>query len=309
MNRGYYPDEGGKISRSLRITFDTAKEYGLLEVKDPNEEITDSLEKEILKEIQLDTDVLGKLFPKQVRIGNQEDVPGEIFIENQSYCTTKIFGIYASLILAKRWEAYSLFPRSYTNYCKYKFGSSLITDKKMMPMSASMSSIFNMVLPEQEVFPYYCFGKDCNMCKHEKKCSTDYESALVENLHSYFEYREYDWIVQMKAVVQDIVSRLESNQEGINDDSIINEFKKEQRTITRKIHNTFPKVKRWAHISLAASIPTAALGAATGLPSITYFGATMAGVSSLANELVNYSENKYKWIGFIKKGTTTKRLK
>lgn len=305
---GFYPDNGGRIAKTLNITFETADEFGLLEVKNPNEILTDNLQNKIEKEIELDKSVLSKLFPKQVKVGDDKNVPGEISIEGYSYCTPRIFSIYSSLILADNWKAQCLFSKDYINYCKYKFGSSLFSNSAIKSKNSPLNTIFNLVMPEKEVFTYYSFGHQCDSCKNLTSCGEGYEKQLRDDLYDYLEFRDYEWVSQIKSILMDIISRLENNHEEVNDEQIMLEFRKEQRNAKKMVYKVFPKVRRWANISLIASVPTSFVGLASGLPCVTITGAAMAGVSEIAKEIINHSESKYKWVGFVKKGSVNKKI-
>lgn len=121
------------------------------------------------------------------------------------------------------------------------------------------------------------------------------------NLLKYLEIREYDEIQQIKKLISEIIYRIESQKVFIKHDDIINEFKNEEKRITKLIYNTFPKVNRWTNIALIVSVPFTVLGFSTGLPMVSSVGLSIAGLSKIASVYIKYLESKYKWIGFKSK--------
>jgi len=305
-----FPFDDIPVAKSIKKVFDVARQFDLIEVKNPSKIITAKVGKKLSEEVDTDRSVLEKLFPKTVRIGDDKKVPGQIFIENEEYCHPHIWSIYASLVLAKKWGAQCLFSERVINYCRYKFGSSFVTNPNIGYPTNPFNTIFNSCLPEPALFPKYMFGNirssQCSTCKLEKQCSNKYLDKLERNISKYLELRDYDEVDQIKQVISKIIKRLESEKEYVNDENIVEEFKNEERIISKRVHSTFPKIKRWTNMTLIVSLPVTLVSALTGLPMVSLAGASIAGVSEAVNKYAEYLGSKYRWIGFINKSTVVR---
>jgi hypothetical protein len=300
-----YPDEGDAIAKVMKKTIETAGSYGIIETRDPSNVITSEVLEKIANETDFDMKLLHQLFPNQVRLGDDRKVPGQFFVGGQEYCAPVVQSIYASLILAKAWNARCLFSSRVFNYCRYKFGTSVIADRNLGQPPNAFDTIFSSYMPEYNIFPEYVYPNiresKCVICAKENKCSKEYLSMFESNLSKYLEIREYDEVTQIKGLIQDIISRLEFSGEKADHDSVIREFKNEEGKMVRRIRHTFPRVNRWSNIALIASVPATVVGLSTGLPIVSVIGASIAGLSKAANEYVKYLESKYEWIGFTTK--------
>jgi hypothetical protein len=300
------------LAKTIKRVFELLRDYDLIEVRDSSKIITEKMVAKIYEEVKFERKVLKNLYPNLVRVGDDKRVPGQVFIEGQEYCSPFINSIYCSLILARKWEAICLFNNKVLDYCKYKFGSSLITDKCLGEPPKAFNTIFNSFLPEYEIWPEYVSQSTiepdkCSICENEKKCSRTYLEELENNLSRYLEIRDYDEVVQIKKLVSDIIDSLRSEKGRIDHDSIIQEFRNKERLMTKRIRSTFPKIDRWSNLTLIASIPVAVVGIVTGLPVVSAVGAGAAGLSKGAQEYIKYLKSKYKWIGFVNKRVSTRQ--
>lgn len=302
------PHGNKALAQSIKKTIEVATEYDLIETRDSSEIVNEQLMAKIDQEVTFDRDLLGKLYPNQVRLGDEAKVPGQMFIEGKEYCYPRIMSIYTSLILAKAWNAQCLFSDEVLDFCKYKFGTSIVTDHYAGQSPKAFDTIFSSFLPEGSIFPdYSLFNKTedlCPKCSNEKKCSEEFLTKLEDNLTNYLEMRECDEVTQIRSVLSDIIYTLESGEGKADHDSIVREFRNEEKKLTKRIRKTFPKVNRWSNIALIASVPATAIGLATGLPMVSVIGASIAGLSTTAKASIEYLESKYKWIGFITKKVT-----
>jgi uncharacterized membrane protein len=300
IDKELYPPDEKMLSSTIRKVFELAEEYNLIEVRNPNSIITEKMWQKIDEEVDFDRMLLAKLYPDRVKIGNDEKVPGQIFIQGEGYCAPRISSIYISLILAKAWNARCLFDDHVLNYCRYKFGLSTVNKHNLGTTPNPFDTIFNIALPKINPYPNYIFHHQrlCKNCSKEERCSKTYLNELEDNLSKYLAIREYDEIAQLKATISKIIKCLEKTGE-VNHDTVVREFKAEERRITRTMRKTFPKIHRWTSIALIASAPAMILGAFTGLPTISSISASLLGLSQMISGYVKYMESKYKWIGFI----------
>ena len=306
IESAHFPDDGGPVAIAMNKIFEIAKQYDIIEIKNPEKIISKTFSESIAEEVMFDRDVLSKLFPSNITLGEDSSVPGQIFIEGEEYCLAHIWSIYASLILSKQWEAKPLFSQRTINYCKYKFGSSIVKENNYNLRPNVFDTILSLSLPEKEIFPYYVGGTLCKKCANVEKCDNTYLFTLESNLHDYLKLRDYDEMNQTKDILYKIINKLEKEKSLISHSDIINEFKIEEMKARKLVNKIFPKIKRWTNIGLMSSIAATAAGTATGLPFVSLFGASMTGLTAAAKEFITYKESKYKWIGFLNKESVNK---
>jgi hypothetical protein len=296
INSAGYPDDGGPISNTIKEIFDVAKNYDLIKIKNPKRILNSNLSDEVSKEIKSDSRLLPKLFPKDIKINN-DDLPGAISTKEAEYCIPHLWSIYANLILSKKWNAQCLFSDDILNFLQYKFGSSLTNRNEIKSVPQSFNTIFNPILPEYNIFSNM-LGYKCGDCVHVKKCEEKSLPMLREDLSKYLDLRDYDEINQLKKVLDGVIKSVQSKNDSYDFQDIITEFKREEQSIKKRMHSTFPKVKRWANISLMVSIPITMVGLYTGLPVVSAIGASAVGISQYSERYVKHLESINQWIGF-----------
>lgn len=301
IESGPLTKEEYSISNAVEKIFEVAEDYNLIEIKNPKKIVDQELSERIVEEVMRDRIILSKLFPGNVKIDVEENVPGDIYIENKEFCMPYIWTIYTSLILSQKWDAQCLFSDHVMLFLKYKFGCSLVTNKKLNNLPKSFDTILSSYLPEFK-FPYYIYkdlpSAQCKSCAHIKRCNDHYLADIETNLTKYLDLRDYEEINQVKKLLGDTVNSLESKNETVDYQTIENEFEEQKRIISRKIHSTFPKIKKWVNISLMASVPISMVGAYTGLPELSVVGTGITGLAALTKGYIEHIENKNKWIGF-----------
>lgn len=290
-----HPDNNGPISKLIKNTFEIARTYDLIEVKDPTKIINSKLSDKILEEINKDSEILSEMFPEDVTI-DEEDLHGAVCLDNTKFCIPYLWSIYVSLILSKKWKAQCLFTDGILELLKYKFGSSLATPNEINSIPRSFNTVFNPILPEYNIGANL-LGTKCMDCFHLEKCEDISKSKLEESLSNYLDLRDYDELHQLKETLLKIIKSLKSKKD-ITYEDIIHEFKSSERSIKRRMHSTFPQVKRWTNLALMTSIPITAVGAYTGLPAVCATGMAVGGVSKLTEKYIKHLESKYNWIGF-----------
>jgi len=304
-----YPDDGGKISKSLNKLFEVAKNYNLLEIKSPNNIITEKISTELISQIENERDYLLKNFPKSVK-EPPKATHGEILIEDQFYCYPEVWNIYANLLLAKKWNAQSLFSDRVQNYCKYKFGISGYSSKTTIN---AFNKIFSITTPQTLLFPQIVFKEiaergitPCSTCNDQSSCESNYLDLTETKVSKYLELRDYDEIQQQRKVVENIIKRIGKTDTGDDYQNIIKEFKKEQISAKKELRSVFPKISLWANIGLIAATPFSMVGAATGLPIISVPSYTVLGLSAVTKAAIEIQKNRYKWVAFNKDYTENK---
>lgn len=298
-----WPSEYPALAKSLQLIFDIARAEGIIEIANPADVIYPTLRDAIFSEVCKDRALLAKVFPDRVILGDEEKVPGSIFIDGYEYCLPFVGTIYASLVLARAWDAHCLFSRPVFNYCTYKFGLSGFPKEGEPGRIQGFQAVFDAYVPNVSILPeYVLFSEDwCVKCAKEQECKDIYLLGLEKNLKTLIAWRDYDEIQQLKAVVEDIVRRRSKYGGVIDPADICHDLRSREAKLRRLVRSLFPKVQRWANVTTMLSIPVAVAGAAAEAPLITVAGAAMAGLSKLTKELVELLSSKHSWIGFVSK--------
>lgn len=294
-----YPE----LCKCIKLIFDIARSEGIIKLIDPKNIITQPVSDEIAKQVAEDRIQLAKLFPDNITLGDDQKVPGQIFVGGAEYCTPHIWTIYASLALSKACNAHCLFDSGVLDFCRYKFGLSAYPPQADTGTIETFHSIFEAYLPNAPIFPeYITVNRElCATCAHENACKDSYLSKLEHNLKHLLTWRDYDEILQLKSVVSAIVDKRNKSNGIIDAHEIRNEFLDTQKKLRRRIKLLFPKIKRWSNITTLVSIPVALTGAATGLPLLYITAGSIAGLAQAAKQTTEYLSSKYSWTGFISK--------
>lgn len=304
-----------EAAKCFKLIFDIAKTNGIIEILDPSEIINDPLKDMMDAQIKKDIISLKTIFPERVKeknISKTKDVQLiETVIDGIGYCPAYLWAIYASIILARTWNANCLFNAHSLHFCRYKFGISNFPREADIGIKQSFATLFESFLPNDSFIHNYAFEdkKRCSICKSEKKCSDSYLLDMEKKVIELFKWREYDELHQIKSVINKIIAQQTESNGLIVPNEIIKNFNKEKSKIQKRMTAVFPKVKRWANITTILSIPVAITGLATSNPLITVTGAATAGLSQATRELIEFLKNKYQWVGFISENITKTKLK
>lgn len=307
-----WPNDFPEVAKSTKLIFSIAKEEGVVEIVDPTDVITTSIKDTIFSEIAKDRDLFSKALPEHVKLGDEEQVPGQIIIDGYEYCTVSLWATYGALLLARKWGAHCMFDDPTFNYCRIKFGLSKYPKQAEPGMIEGFQSLFKAYLPNTSIFPEYAisrlFRQDlCSKCAKEQNCKDTYLVEVESNLKELFTWRKYDEVNQLKEVVEQIVHRRNENEGIMNPMDMVSDFQKTENRLKRRIKHIFPKVRRWANITTILSIPVALVGVATSDPLTTIIGAGLAGTSQLTKEMVELLTSKYNWVGFLSKEVATRQ--
>jgi hypothetical protein len=306
-----FPDKYPELSKCVQLIFNVAKSKDIIEIVKPETVIDQSLNDSIAEQVEKDRVQLSKLFPDNIKLGIDVEkdkegyVPGQIFIDGVEYCFPSMWTVYASLTLARTWDADCLFGDTSLNLCKYKFGLSSFSQNVGTGSIESFQSIFDAYLPNESIFPEYLVtSKDlCAMCKHESACKDTYLLTLETNLENLLSWRDYDEMIQLRSIIDEIVDRRIKVGGIIDPNDIRQDFQDKQNKLRQRIQLVFPKVRRWVNITTILSIPVVLAGIATSSPLFTIAGGSLAGLSQATKQVVEFLSNKYSWIGFTSKDT------
>jgi len=305
IQSGYCPGEERypELSKCILLILEIAKSEGIIEVINPTNIISPVVKDKIVNQVEKDRDQLAKLFPEQIALGDEEQVPGQIFIDGIEYCWPHIWTIYASLILARAWDAHCLFNEHDLIYCKYKFGLSSFLRETEIGRIEGFQTVFNAYVPNESVFPeYVTVNKElCGKCTKEQNCKDKYLLGLETNVKELLKWRDYDEIQQLKAITNQIVEKRAREGGVIEPADIRHDLQDQQNRLRRRLKLVFPKVRRWSNITTVLSIPIVLAGVATSSPLIAIVGGSIAGLSQATKQVIELLSNKYSWVGFVSK--------
>lgn len=295
--------EGIIISKCLKLIFEIAKAEGLIEVIKPNKIISQEIKDNIISEVEKDREKLINIFPNNIKIGDEEKVPGSFFVEGEEYCTPRLYAVYVNIILSRIYDAHGLFNSNIYNYCKYKFGLENSQIKKSNEVFEGFKNIFNAYIPNDLKMPEYVyFNKtQCNKCKNTELCKDKYLIDLEKNLKNFLKWRSFDEIQQIKDVLEKI-TKIRKKQNGvITAQEIIDKFGNIENKLRKRVLSIFPKVKRWSNIITVISLPTALIGSTSGEYLITIPSAALTVLARVTNTIIDIFSSKYSWIAFKSK--------
>jgi hypothetical protein len=304
------------LSKSLKLIFELAESHDLIEVVDPTKVVTPEVQNAIWEEVSTDRKLLSEYFPQDVLVNEEENpkVPMEMFINNFYYCSPFIATIYATLALTRAWKANCLFNEMVLNYLGYKFGISGIPHQSEPGKADAFRTVFNAYLPNTTFLPEYVSRSyqsvaQCGDCVREQTCKDGYLVELENNFTKFLTWRNYDEILQLREVVDKIVSKRSKISGIIDPEEILQEFQSVEMKYRRRIKKVFPKIKRWANIGTMVSASIAFLGLAVNQPLVTIPGGVLITASVLSKELIDYLTSKMSWVSFIAKEEEIRTLK
>lgn len=192
-----------------------------------------------------------------------------IFFESEPYCGTELMSIYASLIISEKWNAKCFFSERDLNFLKYKLN--IITAKEVQSMATSFNNVFKLHVPDIPLIHDYTISQNCDSCPQVDKCESQYLDIIQDNLWKYMDLRDYDEIKQIKDVLKELNSEINSDEFLIDGNLLVKEYQEKRYQIHKKMHTTFPKIKKWSNYSLIFS-GAAAGGYMTGSNLLTGLG-------------------------------------
>jgi hypothetical protein len=292
--------DDSKFGEAVRVIMNIADSYGVIEIVDPKEVFDESYGDVLYDQASRDQEKM-LLQYNHVKLGS-EDVPGEMYIADNHYCTPYIASIYASMSIADHLGANCLFHNDDMTYINHKFGLQ-VPNISNTYYNKAFSEIFSIVLPDELVLHNYAFSKeeDCDGCRKYVNCNDKYLIDIEKNTKKMMKWREYDSIYQAR----DVIDKLAKNKGEIITQSDVNEvigtFEEKIRNINININSRFPKIKRWTNLATLVSVPAALITLSTGNPEAAIASATIAGTSTITNELIKYYTEKNNWVGFMNK--------
>jgi hypothetical protein len=300
INECQYPEKNKPLSKAIKMLFDILETYGQIDIKNLSDVLTPLNINQISTQVENDRLLLSRNFPEVVQLGNEQEVPGQLFIDKTEYCQAKIHSIYTGLLLARAWDASCLFTEYDHNYLKYRLGIDNVPKKSSAGYLDTFNSIFSTYLPNLELIPHYAYGSQCKDCKKEKSCSDNFLNDLEKNALELISWRNYDEIIQIKKIIDKSIKRYE-NASDIDPVEIKNYIREKKIKMNKLLNKTFPKIKRWSNLVAITSVPFAVAGLAANNSLLTITGASFVGGAEIVSNLTSLLESKLRWTGFLNK--------
>lgn len=296
IKESYFPDGDKNIGKAISLIFERLEDNNLIETKKASEVITKKIRDKIYDQIEFDRNRLASTFPNSVKIGKNNNVPGQLFINGEEFCAPSLWTMYASLLLAKEWNSDLLLPpRSHHYFDRALLRISEETQNKSKK-HAAFDEIFKSKLPEQELLPQILIHPAvCTKCKYETLCSTDVFKKVESNVTDIMAWRSYDEVQELKSTINQI-SKLADNS-SISTEEIISKFKETESKLNKSLRSVFPKVERWSKMATVLSIPAIVAGISTDSTTTATIGASIAGIATIADQYINILRSKYRWVG------------
>lgn len=304
IKNSHYPDGKEELGKAVSLIFERLEDHGLVEIRSASDVITKEIRDQIFALIENERERLSLTFPRSVKLG-KDKVPGQIFVNGDEYCSPSIWTMYASFILAKKWDAGLLLPRYSQNYFEKALRVTQEMSTKLNEKLVAFDEIINSKLPEQELLPMILYdAKLCESCRNYNSCDSDVLNKVEENIQDILRWRSYDEVQELKAVIGRI-SKLADN-ENVPSSELVKAFKADEQRINKTMNSAFPKVERWSNMATVLSIPAVVAGVSTGSTTLATVGAGVAGIATVANKYLEIIRSKHRWVGH-KIGATSRQ--
>ena len=293
-NKDYFSDD--IIGKECGLVFSILESYGL--VKRYNERDIDFNEYDGLIELaNHDIQEIARIDKRSV-ISNDNDCDGsESFLEGHMYCAPMVASIYSALAVAGEINANCLFTKNEETFLKYKFDT--VGNNQLRTMNEVYRRVFDFNLPNESILHEYGTHSGCKVCKRENICNDEYLIDVESKLIDVLNMRNYDEMVQLRNVIDDIIRNRDKLLQPYEPEDILMDLRKKQLEIRKDINLRFKKIKRFANIVTIASIPLGALGVYGDQPELVPVSAAIGGTAKITDELLKHYESKNNWVNFV----------
>ena len=293
-NEEFSHSEKSEFAKAIRLTFDILADTGLVDVRKAATIITPAVRDSLYDQINLDRELLCKVFPSDTRLASDSGVPGQFIVKDYEYCTPALWSVYASLYLADAWKTNVLFTPNVYNYLRYKFGLHSELLKSTSKLTA-FEKVFSSFLPEVAFLPEYFVTTKCSTCKSETDCRSSVLSNLETNLRKVLAWRDYDEFHEVRQVFDAISAK---RDDCTDPSELVAAFVQQEAKIQKRVNGLFPKVERWTNLASVVAIPIALGGVTSGSTVLATAAGAVAGLAEISKKYLEISKNRYRWVGF-----------
>lgn len=216
------------------------------------------------------------------------------------YCAPRIASVYSALIVADEIGARCLFSNYDESFLDLRFVH-LQDAGSTNTLNKVYKEIFTCRLPNEPILHEYGTHTGCSNCKKEEHCKDNYLTDVEKQLQSVLELRDCDEMVQLRAVIDDIILKRDRLLGKANAEEIISDLRYRQEFIRRNIALRFKKVKRFANLATTVSVPLTLIGLTNSNNNLSMAGGLATGVATVINKSLENYESKNNWVNFIEK--------
>jgi len=293
-----YPDSK-KLTKALKLIFDIIETNSFLEITNVDKLFSGKGKDIIYDQVEIDRKKLLQQYPEKIKSGELSERLGGLKIESHEYCYRKVAAIYAGLIASKLYDANVFFNEEEYNYLKYLFLMEP-NRKRAIKNTDMFTQVFEPIMPMFSIGTYYLVGKECDECTKNQKCEDTYLQHIEITLLEALKWRDYEEIIQLREVVNDIVNKYSSSEE-INHVDVSSDLKIKEVKINKLLKKVFPKIERWASFATCISYPIALKGLISNDTFSLITASSIFGASEVIKETLKVIESKHKWVTFLSK--------
>lgn len=288
-----------KTQKVIRMFLEKVEQSGLIKEIDLANMYQQDEGKKIYRQVADISQKLVDTFPHAIKKGS-EGVPGEILIEDYSYCAARIASIYLGMKIADDIDANCLFGGGEHTFLKYIYGLQA-NEHSRAGINNAYSEVFSLYLPEKLGAHQYAFTNEnaCQECKYYSKCKDSYLDETEQAFDKMLKWRDYDELQQAKAEIDKIIRIKGQVLTSTDIDDVIKMFRERQEQINRNINKRFPKIERWTKMTTVLATPLTIASAITGNMPLTIGSAVAAGLSQMTEEALEIYKSKNSWVGFV----------
>ena len=264
-----------------------------------------------MSSVKNDVEALVSRFPEVAKKGDENKVPGQVFVQGAEYCAPYLYSVYASLLLAKTLDAQCLFDGRVLNYCNYKFGLGSRPVGVQDDRIESFHSVFQSFFPNEPLLPEYSIyqgddrdDKTCKTCRKEKMCSDSYLTETEKQVNRTLLMRGSEEVEASRNLIGRIVKKNAGPR--IDPAEVKEEFLAECRRLARRNRKAFAKIKYWCSLSMILSVPLSVVGLSTQTPALLATGAATLGVATSLKHLMDSLQEKYRWTAYFNRQLRTR---
>lgn len=294
-NSDYYMDT--VVDKECKLVFSILEESNLI-YKYNKDSINSDRFDNVLNQATIDMISIAKHDPSLVIKQDAYAIETASSECKYQYCVPNIASIYSSIILADEIGASCLFndhDKFFLNYRFQKLGYSNDPDL----INSVYKEIFNCQLPNDPILHKYGTYRGCSECAKENHCKDTYLLDVEKKLLTYLQLRDCDEMVQLRAVIDDIISKRDRLLGEIEAEDIIHDLRYRQNYIKKNINLRFKRAKRFFNLVTTVSVPLTLFGLINNNPAISVTAGITTGASTIADKAFQNYESKNNWVNFI----------